>query len=102
MNIFRWFKDKLNTKKEKELTFAPNTELIKHWSTAREFVGEILGYDIDGIFVSDLSSIWDFLGNERPDQLYAATKAFFGVDISDLESGNLVEIARRIESVGKH
>jgi hypothetical protein len=90
--------DLITNRMTEKLTFASSDELRKYWNTAREFMGEIVGYDIDGIFVSDESSLWDFLEGEDLSKYHAHTLEKYGVDISDIESGNLVEIAKKIEA----
>ncbi len=47
-------------------------------------------------FVSDESSLWDFHTGETNKVLIAKIKDPYGVDVSDIESGNLAMILDRI------
>ena len=61
-------------------------------------IEEVLGYDPNGIFVSDGSSLWDFsLSEDEGISRYQnQIEEIFGLDISHIESGNLVEISKYI------
>jgi hypothetical protein len=47
------------------------------------------------------SSLWDFHGDETNDALHAKIKEVYGVDVSDIKSGNLSEILERIAASRK-
>lgn len=59
-----------------------------------DFIQRVL--DIDWAFVSDESTLWDFHSELANDTLNARIKATYGVDVSDLEAGNLADILERI------
>ncbi|MBI2660493.1 hypothetical protein HYX07_04995 [Candidatus Woesearchaeota archaeon] len=51
-----------NTLKVKKIKFAPTTKVAKYHNEMQDFVRNLFGYDIDTIFVSNESSLYDFLG----------------------------------------
>ena len=59
-----------------------------------DFIQRVLG--LDWAFVSDESTLWDFHSESSNEALNAKIKETYGVDISDLESGNLADILDRI------
>lgn len=79
--------------------FASADELEKYWSVVSRIIDEVLGYDPNGIFVSDGSSLWDFAGDEGISTYQHKIHEVFGTDVSHIESGNLVEISKHISKV---
>lgn len=65
-----------------------------------DFIQRIL--DSEWAFVSDESTLWDFHTETSNDALNAKIKATYGVDVSDLESGNLADILDRITAKRKN
>lgn len=65
-----------------------------HPELTNEFIHRVLG--LDWAFVSDESSLWDFHANDTNEVLNAKIREIYGIDVSDLESGNLAEILQRI------
>ena len=82
---------------EVPLEFAPTDGIEKYFDIAYDFMGEILGFDLTGIFVSDGSSLFDFIDRDSSSELFKMIYERYGVDVSDIESGNLVKIFERIE-----
>ena len=76
------------------IEFAPSTRIDVHRELADDFIRRVLG--LDWAFVSDQSSLWDFHTNATNAELNARIKELYGVDVFDLESGNLAEIFERI------
>ena len=64
-----------------------------------DFIQRILG--LDWAFVSDESTLWDFHTESSNEALNAKKSAMYGVDVSDLESGNLADILDRIAAKRK-
>jgi len=79
---------------EVPIEFAPSEHVHAHSELTEDFIRRVLG--LDWAFVSDGSSLWDFHTNETNDALHAKIKETYGVDVSDIESGNLAEILDRI------
>jgi hypothetical protein len=76
------------------IEFAPSDQVHSHPELTDEFIQRVLG--LDWAFVSDQSSLWDFHTNDTNDALNTKIREIYGVDVSDVESGNLAEILQRI------
>ncbi|MEJ5308705.1 MAG: hypothetical protein WHX52_02955 [Anaerolineae bacterium] len=77
------------------------TEIQKYESLAVDFFEKVIGMHYHDCLVTDLSSLWDFPGDETNDAYHRKIAEVYGVDVSDIESGILVEIFRRISETGK-
>ncbi len=78
------------------IEFASDDTLRRYWGVASRIVSEVLGFDPDGIFISDESSLWDFADAEGVAKYQTQIQELFGKDISHIDSGNLAEIAKFI------
>jgi hypothetical protein len=76
------------------IEFAPSNRVDAHPALTEDFIQRILG--LDWAFVSDQSSLWDFHTDDTNDALNAKIREIYGVEVSDVESGNLAEILQRI------
>jgi hypothetical protein len=63
---------------------------------AQDFIRRVL--ELEWAWISDESSLWDFHTELTNDQLNAKIMEVYGIDVSDIESGNLSEIFERIAS----
>ena len=84
--------------KGKRIEFAPTEELDMFRSLADEFMEEIFCMEPGSYLITDESSLRDFQGvedMELPD-IHGKIQEVYGVDVSDIVSGNLVEIFVRI------
>jgi hypothetical protein len=80
------------------LTFASDEKIEAHRPTIDRIIGEVINADQGSpVFLSDQSSLWDFAGENGIDAYLEQIKEVFGVDVSDMESGNLATIAERID-----
>jgi hypothetical protein len=96
-----------NVKKQREnfprpgtkvpIEFATSKDLDRYWGIASRIIDEVLGFDPEGIFVSDGSSLWDFSETDDISEYYIKIKEIFGIDVSHIESGNLVEISKYLK-----
>ena len=77
-----------------ELEFAPSNQVYAHPELTDELIRRVLG--VDWAFVSDQSSLGDFHIDETNDVLTARIRDLYGVDVSDIASGNLAMILDRI------
>jgi hypothetical protein len=66
---------------------------------AEDFTRRIL--ELDWVWLSDESSLWDFHHNETNDALIFKVREVYNVDVSDIESARLSEILERIATVQK-
>lgn len=78
------------------LTFASDERIRRHEQLLADFMDRILGLRYEECFVSDESSLWNFHEDESNDSLNRKVLAVYGVDISDLESGLMVDILERL------
>jgi|SRR5579872_164892 len=76
------------------IQFAARERVGAHPELADDFVRRVLG--LDWAWISDDSSLWDFHTDETSDALFEKIKDVYGVDVSDIESGNLAQILDRI------
>jgi predicted RNase H-like HicB family nuclease len=76
------------------IEFAPSGRVYADFELADDFIRRVLG--LDWAFVSDESSLWDFHTGETNDALVAKISLLYGVDVSDIESGNIAAILGRI------
>jgi hypothetical protein len=74
--------------------FASNERVSQHSELAKDFVNRVL--DIDWAWISDESSLWDFHGDETNESLTEKIRHIYGVDVSDISSGNVADIFDRI------
>ncbi|MBN1316972.1 MAG: hypothetical protein JXA42_15940 [Anaerolineales bacterium] len=78
------------------IQFAPTTEIEQYEALAVDFFKKILGKEYYNCFISDLSSLWDFAMEGTIGTYQRKIALVYRVDVSDIESGNLVEILKRI------
>jgi hypothetical protein len=74
--------------------FASQEQVNAHGDLVDDFVRRVLG--LDWAWISDESSLWDFHSDDTNDDLQSKIREVYGVDVSDIESGNLAEILERI------
>ena len=65
---------------------------------ARDVLTNVLDLDYDGCFISDESSLLDFPFFDSLEEPIAKIKQLYGVDVSDIKGGNLVDIFERIRT----
>ena len=75
--------------------FAATERVGQHAELAKEFMKRVL--DVEWAWISDESSLWDFHGDETNERLIDDIHRIYGVDISDISSGNLADIFDRIQ-----
>ena len=85
------------------LGFASQTRVDEHASLTDEFVSRVLKpvLGIEDVWISDESSLWNFHFEENNDALNKKISEVYGVDVSDIESGNVAEILERIAMTQK-
>jgi len=78
------------------LEMAPARHVDQYAALAHDFITKIVvGVDPSFFFISDSSSLWDFPYEDKAEQ-FARIKQVYGVDVSDIEDGNLAKIFARI------
>jgi len=78
--------------------FAASVRVDQHSELAKDFVKRVL--NLDCAWISDESSLWDFHGDETNETLTEKIRHVYGVDVSDISSGNLADIFDRISKFG--
>jgi hypothetical protein len=77
------------------ILMAETGQVDRHALLARDFFRRILEMDYENVFISDQSSLYDFF--MEPVEVYQERiEAEYGVDVSDIEDGNLVRIFERL------
>ena len=85
----------------KEFHMVSQDKVNSLYNEMKEFVEEILGYDIDGIIITDLSSLGDFIGSVG--SLESMTKKIdelYKIDITPIKDKPLVEIVESLKKKG--
>jgi hypothetical protein len=78
------------------LEVAPRVNISPFDHIAPGFFESILGMDYKNILITDGSSLWDFHWGE-PEEMFDKVRNAYGVDISDIDDGNLAHIFKRID-----
>jgi hypothetical protein len=76
------------------IEFADRDRVDRHPALASDFVKRVL--ELDWAWISDESSLDDFHGDETNKRLIDRIRDIYGVDVSDISSGNLADIFDRI------
>jgi hypothetical protein len=76
------------------IQFASRERVGRHPQLVEDFGLRVL--ELDWVWVSDESSLWDFHHNETNDSLISKINEIYGVDVSDIQSARLSEIFERI------
>ena len=76
------------------IQFAASTRVNLHAKLAKDFTKRVLG--VEWAWISDESSLSDFSSEVTDDSLVQQIRAVYGVDVSDISSGNLADILDRI------
>lgn len=82
---------------------SPSTLIDIYEDMARDFIGRIIELQYKCVFLTDMSSLWDFsclfgfeTYEETRDHLLKKIVSIYGVDVSDIGDGNLVKIFERL------
>lgn len=76
------------------LEFASQERVNEHEALSVDFIHRVL--DLDWAWISDESSLWEFHADSDNSRLNAKVMEVYGVDVSDIESGQLAAIFERI------
>jgi hypothetical protein len=80
-----------------KIEFANADRIATHPELAKEFIQNVL--QLPWAFMSNGSSLYDFHDEETNQKYHERIREFYGVDVSDIESGNLADILDRISSL---
>ena len=76
------------------IQFAARTRADRHAELVKDFIERILG--LEWAWISDESSLSDFHEEETDEALVQKIRTTYGVDVSDISSGNLADIFDKI------
>ena len=84
--------------KGKRIEIAPTAGVDMYQSISGDFMKRIMGYDVGDCLITDESSIYDFEAEGERDTggIHRRIQEEYDLDVSDIASGNLLEIFRRI------
>jgi hypothetical protein len=80
------------------LELASRSRIEQHAELANDFIQRVL--ELEWAWISDESSLWDFHSDETNDRLNGLIRQIYGVDVSDISSGNIADIFERIAKSG--
>lgn len=75
---------------------ASTAEIDQYSIIAYDFFQKILEMDYDNCFVSDESSLWEFPNTSDKVRVFELIEQTYHVDVSDIQTGNLVQIFKRL------
>jgi len=84
--------------KGKRIEFAPTTGVDMFLDISEEFMKQIFDFEPGEYLITDESSLHDFTGLDemKLTDIQKKIQDVFDIDVSDIESGNLLAIFRRI------
>ena len=84
--------------KGKKIEFAPTTGVEMFVEISEEFMKKIFDFEPGGYLITDESSLYDFTGLDemKLSEIEKKIRDVYDVDVSDIQSGNLLEIFMRI------
>ncbi|MGB6776857.1 MAG: hypothetical protein WBD25_21215 [Terriglobales bacterium] len=80
------------------IEFASQDRIAAHPQLARDLIRRI--FDIDGAWISDQTTLWDFHTEETNDRFYEKIRDTYGIDVSNIPRANLADILDRISVAG--
>ena len=79
------------------IKFASTERVDRYPDIAERFLREIVGFTSKSpVFISDQSSLGDFSIGDGAKEYVKKIRQVFGIDVTDIESGNLADIFERI------
>ena len=84
--------------KGKKIEFAPTTGIDRFFGISSEFMKKIFDFEPGEYLITDESSLHDFTGLDEMElsDIQIRIRDEYRIDVSDIESGNLIEICTRI------
>lgn len=86
--------------KGKKIEFAPTTGIDRFLDISEKFMKKIFDFESREYLISDESSLHDFTGLDEMElsHIQKSIQDVYDIDVSDIESGNLLEIFKRIHN----
>ncbi len=84
--------------KGKKIEFASTVGIERFFGVSKEFMKKIFNFEPGEYLISDESSLYDFTGLDEMElsDIQKRIQDEYDTDVSDIESGNLLEIFKRI------
>jgi hypothetical protein len=84
--------------KGKRVEFASTAGIETFEDIAADFMVDIFGFEPGAYLITDLSSLHDFVGVDDMEfvDVLARIREVYGLDVTDLPNGNLLEIFKRL------
>jgi len=84
--------------KGKKIQFAPTTGIDMFLEIAEDFMRRIFAFEPGEYLITDESSLFDFTGVEEMElsDIHQKIQEVYDLDVSDIPSGNLLEIFMRL------
>lgn len=84
--------------KGKKIELAPTTGIDMFWDIAEDFMSRIFDFAPGEYLITDESSLFDFTGLDEMEitDIHKKIREVYDLDVSDIRSGNLLEIFMRI------
>ncbi len=76
------------------IEFAARDRVSQHPELEKEFIRQVL--EVNWVWISDESSLGDFHDEDTDRRLIDKIRRIYGVDVSDISTGNLADIFDRI------
>ena len=86
----------------RSIIISPSNQIDLYRDLAKDFIERVLEMSYESVWISDRSELWDFsmlFKHEASDvrgYLLQKIERIYGVDVSDIEDGNLVRIFERL------
>ena len=85
-----------NKLKIKKIVFAPAKKVQKYYDEMKELVERLFGHDIDEMFISDKSALYDFLGVNKDVEtikdIIKKINKLYDIDITPVKNFPIVNI----------
>ncbi len=87
--------------KGKKIEFAPTTGVDMFLDISEDFMKKIFNFEPEEFLISDESSLFDFMGLDEMEltDIQKKIRDVYNLDVSDIASGNLLEIFMRIHHI---
>lgn len=81
------------------IEFASTESIDKNYNLLEGFLEKILGFKKESpVFISDLSSLWDFTADDTLEKYFKKIKIIYNKDVRNIEDGNISKILEAIKS----
>lgn len=85
--------------KGKKISFASTTGIDKYSEISEDFMKKIFDFELADYLITDKSSLYDFTSRDNMEltDIQDKIKEVYDLNVSDIKSGNLLEIFMRID-----